>query len=374
MISIVIVQLTKNIEMFPLCSIKFVFDKRLIRWRCQTLFRWWRIENRFTRCWKIREAARVLLTVKLGHVGNEWRQSITSEFDQTKDVQSSFPQSFLDQQSSSTKRKKRFFIINFFSFRFGENVSSDLFERYRCRLEACDSSTVLPLLNSLCLFLVHFIPFLCRIRRRKKMYRKYFDPLDYNLSADFRLTKLSELKGWGCKVPRDVLHRLLEGLQTAEKNGYGDGQHHPGLAIESKATPVVGKFSSIRAKLDLRLFSKELAWIPVSFRWDMEVCFLFNRRISSIHSSMILTWWWKSERKTTRRLLCFLFELQGKIACANVLSDVYAMGAVEVDNMLMLLSTSNKMSEKERDTIMPLILQGFKVRERERWRETNGIV
>ncbi len=37
------------------------------------------------------------------------------------------------------------------------------------------------------------------------------------------------------------------------------------------------------------------------------------------------------------------------------------MGAVEVDNMLMLLSTSNKMTEKERDTIMPLILQGFKV-------------
>jgi hypothetical protein len=27
------------------------------------------------------------------------------------------------------------------------------------------------------------------------MYRKYFDPLDYNLSADFRLTKLSDLKG-----------------------------------------------------------------------------------------------------------------------------------------------------------------------------------
>ena len=37
------------------------------------------------------------------------------------------------------------------------------------------------------------------------------------------------------------------------------------------------------------------------------------------------------------------------------------MGATEVDNMLMLLSTSDKMSEKERDTIMPLIIQGFKV-------------
>jgi len=40
------------------------------------------------------------------------------------------------------------------------------------------------------------------------------------------------------------------------------------------------------------------------------------------------------------------------------------MGAVEVDNMLMLLSTSNKMTEKERDTIMPLIIQGFKVQKR----------
>ena len=37
------------------------------------------------------------------------------------------------------------------------------------------------------------------------------------------------------------------------------------------------------------------------------------------------------------------------------------MGAVEVDNMLMLLSTSNKMTEKERDIVMPLVLQGFKV-------------
>ena len=29
--------------------------------------------------------------------------------------------------------------------------------------------------------------------------------------------------------------------------------------------------------------------------------------------------------------------MQGKIACANVLSDLYAMGVTECDNMLMLL-------------------------------------
>lgn len=29
--------------------------------------------------------------------------------------------------------------------------------------------------------------------------------------------------------------------------------------------------------------------------------------------------------------------MQGRIACANVLSDLYAMGVTECDNMLMLL-------------------------------------
>lgn len=40
---------------------------------------------------------------------------------------------------------------------------------------------------------------------------------------------------------------------------------------------------------------------------------------------------------------------------------MYAMGAVEIDNMLMILSVSEKMTEKERDIVMPLMIQGFKV-------------
>jgi selenophosphate synthase len=59
--------------------------------------------------------------------------------------------------------------------------------------------------------------------------------------------------------------------------------------------------------------------------------------------------------------LILFFHDQGKIACANVLSDIYAMGVLEIDNMLMLLSVSDKMTDKERDIIMPLIIQGFKV-------------
>ncbi|XP_014669549.1 PREDICTED: selenide, water dikinase-like [Priapulus caudatus] len=52
--------------------------------------------------------------------------------------------------------------------------------------------------------------------------------------------------------------------------------------------------------------------------------------------------------------------MMGRITCANVLSDMYAMGVTECDNMLMLLGVSQKMSEKERDIIIPLIIRGFK--------------
>jgi len=52
--------------------------------------------------------------------------------------------------------------------------------------------------------------------------------------------------------------------------------------------------------------------------------------------------------------------IMGKITCANVLSDVYAMGVVNCDNMLMLLGVSQKLTDKERDTIIPLIMRGFK--------------
>ncbi len=50
----------------------------------------------------------------------------------------------------------------------------------------------------------------------------------------------------------------------------------------------------------------------------------------------------------------------GKVACANVLSDLYAMGVTECDNMLMLLACSTKMTERERDVVMPLMMRGFK--------------
>lgn len=52
--------------------------------------------------------------------------------------------------------------------------------------------------------------------------------------------------------------------------------------------------------------------------------------------------------------------IMGKIACANVLSDLYALGVTECDNMLMLLGVSQKFSEKERDVVVPMMINGFK--------------
>ncbi|XP_077791807.1 selenide, water dikinase 1 isoform X2 [Podarcis muralis] len=43
--------------------------------------------------------------------------------------------------------------------------------------------------------------------------RESFNPESYELDKSFRLTRFTELKGTGCKVPQDILQKLLESLQ-----------------------------------------------------------------------------------------------------------------------------------------------------------------
>jgi len=57
--------------------------------------------------------------------------------------------------------------------------------------------------------------------------------------------------------------------------------------------------------------------------------------------------------------------MQGRIACANVLSDLYAMGVVNCHNMLMLLAVSKEFSDAERDVVIPLMMKGFQDTARE---------
>eukprot|EP00795_Rhopilema_esculentum_P002143 gene2143-17730_t len=64
--------------------------------------------------------------------------------------------------------------------------------------------------------------------------------------------------------------------------------------------------------------------------------------------------------------------VQGKIACANVLSDLYAMGVSECDNMLMLLGVCTDLTAKEREVVTKLIIQGFSDLAREAGTTVNG--
>lgn len=51
--------------------------------------------------------------------------------------------------------------------------------------------------------------------------------------------------------------------------------------------------------------------------------------------------------------------VQGRIACANVLSDLYALGVVECDTLLMLLAASTEMEADERHIVTKLLIRGF---------------
>lgn len=52
-------------------------------------------------------------------------------------------------------------------------------------------------------------------------------------------------------------------------------------------------------------------------------------------------------------------EVMGRIAMANVLSDVYAVGVTEIDKIEILISAPSNMKEKQRDIIVSLIIKGF---------------
>lgn len=51
--------------------------------------------------------------------------------------------------------------------------------------------------------------------------------------------------------------------------------------------------------------------------------------------------------------------MQGRIAACNVLSDMYAMGVVDIDTMLMILGVSVDMDDKEKDVVTTEMIRGF---------------
>ena len=65
--------------------------------------------------------------------------------------------------------------------------------------------------------------------------------------------------------------------------------------------------------------------------------------------------------------------MQGRIACANVLSDMYALGVVDVDNMLMVLGVARAIKDKRvRDIVTRQMIAGFSDLAREAGSEVTG--
>ncbi|GAB0093214.1 PurM-like, C-terminal domain [Sergentomyia squamirostris] len=148
--------------------------------------------------------------------------------------------------------------------------------------------------------------------------RRPFDPTAHDLEATFRLTRFADLKGRGCKVPQEVLTKLVSSLQQ----DYSSQEHESHFMHMSLPRIGIGLDCSVT---------------PLR------------------HGGLCLV-------QTTDFFYPIVDDpyMMGKIACANVLSDLYAMGVTECDNMLMLLAVSTKMTEKERDVVIPLIMRGFK--------------
>ncbi|XP_039277236.1 LOW QUALITY PROTEIN: inactive selenide, water dikinase-like protein [Nilaparvata lugens] len=139
-----------------------------------------------------------------------------------------------------------------------------------------------------------------------------FDPVLHSLDVNFRLTRFGENKGRAYKDPQEVFLKLLEGLQSV------NDEHEVSVPTIS-----IGKINT--------------------------TIFLF--RYGGLRLLQTTDWCYPMVDDPY---------LLGKIACSQVLSNIYAMGVVDCDNMMMLLSVSSSMSDVERDTIIPLMLKGFK--------------
>uniref|UniRef100_A0A182IWQ9 PurM-like C-terminal domain-containing protein n=1 Tax=Anopheles atroparvus TaxID=41427 RepID=A0A182IWQ9_ANOAO len=49
----------------------------------------------------------------------------------------------------------------------------------------------------------------------------------------------------------------------------------------------------------------------------------------------------------------------GKIALANVVSDVFAVGATEIDEIKLIVSAPTEFSDKESEVVVPMVMKGF---------------
>lgn len=174
---------------------------------------------------------------------------------------------------------------------------------------------------------------------------KPFEPEDHDLDPTFRLTRFSEIKTRGTKVQQDVLNNLLKGLKlgnqatshlasNSETVANSSGGNHQNVIINKSGQLAIG-FKNDHKRIEI---GSDACILPLK-----------NTNLSLIEST------------NTVYMLVDDPYVMGKIACSNVLSNLYALGITRCDNMLMMLNVSYKMTDKERDTVVPIMIRGFRV-------------
>lgn len=181
-----------------------------------------------------------------------------------------------------------------------------------------------------------------------------FDPVALGLPSDFVLTDYTRLKGCSCKLAQPKLIALLRELTTATelttRKGASDALP-PFMEEESSRAPGSTIIDATRRPPDPSSSSAismmDCSIIPL------------RRHRNQLGESLLMV-------STTDFFFPSVEDpfLQGQIGAANVLSDLYAMGIVECDNMLMLLAASTDMDELERSITTREILRGFAERVR----------
>lgn len=137
-----------------------------------------------------------------------------------------------------------------------------------------------------------------------------FDPKDNGLDDGFRLSRFSEMRARRCKVTTASIDNMLKGFQ----NENTDPAKSTKMGLSMDATILEARHAGLTI-----LQGQEIMY-------------------PSIDDPYLL----------------------GKVSCTAILSNMYALGVTEVDNMLMKLSVANKMTDKERDVVVPLIIKGFR--------------
>jgi len=138
--------------------------------------------------------------------------------------------------------------------------------------------------------------------------RPRFDPVQHGLESNFRLTRFSQLVGSACRAPADLNNKLCQAAANS----------HSG--ISNTTNSISGGCQITMTRFDgLNLLSAgDVIYPPVDDPYAV-----------------------------------------GKAACAHCLSALYACGVSEVDSVNLLITTSTKLSDRERDVILPEIVLGF---------------